>query len=184
MSSQAEGSSLASSSAEEVEIIGPPPKTGFPFLSLPLPAKTPTTAPTAPLTTTTTTGASTTSAPGRASRAFTFLKDALKRRRREAQFLSPRAFQRRTRDEELSETDEGILFGVKRKNFRAQLNLSILTFSVTALISFSVLVFAAVMLATKPFTCTEGVAYTGIITTITAAWLPSPTTLVKTDKKK
>lgn len=83
---------------------------------------------------------------------------------------------------ETLETDDGILFGVKSKHMRAQMNLTILTFGVTAFISVGILVFAILMLSikgNKHLTETEYITYVSLILTIGSAWLPSPTTLLK-----
>lgn len=101
--------------------------------------------------------------------------------------LSPR---RNAANEEVSESDEGVLFGFKRKNFRAQLNLSILTFTVTAIISFLILIFAMAMTLLY-YLYNNGdenndenrYIWLGLITTIIGIWSPSPTTLVKSKKK-
>lgn len=123
---------------------------------------------------------------GKLSRLAGFVKDTVAKRKGNAasvvSVLSPRRL--REPDDEMSETDEGILFGVKRKHFKAQLNLSILTFGMTALISLVVLIFAAVMLVIGHTDTQSKTAYLAIITTIVAGWMPSPTTLVKHGNKK
>jgi hypothetical protein len=173
-------SSLHSSDEEVVTYIGPPPSMNTRTrlglnLDLPLPATTPgpgVIPPNSPAT------------PGRISRMMNFVRTTVAKRKNTAvAVLSPRRL--REVDDEISETnDDGILFGVKRKHFRAQLNLSILTFGVTAVISILVLVFAGVMLALDRTNSETRTTYLMLLTSIVAAWLPSPTTLVKKDDKK
>lgn len=181
-------SSLHSSDEEVVTYIGPPPSLNTRTrlglnLDLPLPATTPgqhvhpppsppPPSPSSPQTA------------GRISRMMNFVRTTVAKRKNTAvAVLSPRRL--REVDDEISETnDDGILFGVKRKHFRAQLNLSILTFGVTAVVSILVLVFAAVMLALDRTNSETRTTYLMLLTSIVAAWLPSPTTLVKKDDKK
>lgn len=173
-------SSMHTSDDEIVTYIGAPPSISTRAkhalkLELPLPATTPGQDVTPPRDT-----------PGKTARLVNFVRSTLAKRKKNAasavSVLSPRRLQER--DDEISETDDdGILFGVKRKHFRAQLNLSILTFGVTAIVSLLVMVFAAVMLALDRTNSETRTTYLMLLTSIVAAWLPSPTTLVKHDKK-
>lgn len=88
--------------------------------------------------------------------------------------------------ESSEQNDEGILFGVKSKHMKAQMNLTILTFGVTAFISVGILLFAIIMLSVRggSLTDTEYNTYVSLILTIGSAWLPSPTTLLKTRNSK
>ena len=116
----------------------------------------------------------------RLTRLKTIVNDHVKR----PTLLSPLPIRRHPNreSEEISESgnnDDGMVFGIRKKHFKAQLNLSILTFSVTAFVSISILTFAILMLALKNLSPEEFQVYTGLIAFVGGTWVPSPTTLVK-----
>lgn len=76
-----------------------------------------------------------------------------------------------------SEYDDGVLFGVRRKHMRAQVNLSILTFMTTATFSCLLLTFCAAMIAWKGAAGEDWAI--NLLLFIIGAWLPSPTTLLR-----
>lgn len=76
-----------------------------------------------------------------------------------------------------SEYDDGVLFGVRRKHMRAQVNLSILTFMTTATFSCLLLTFCAAMIAWRGAAGEDWAI--NLLLFIIGAWLPSPTTLLR-----